>query len=181
MKKLKQIGVNAKKAFIQLENTDSKKINKVLNTYSQLLLKNKNLILRENAKDVKFSKRKNLIDRLILDEKRIEGIRTSINEIIKYKSPLNKILENWKRSNGLKIKKVSTPIGIIGIIYESRPNVTADVSALCFKSGNCAILRGGSEAYNSNKILADLFRESLSKNKIDKNCVQFIEDKIEIL
>ena len=177
MKKLKQIGVNAKKAFIQLENTDSKKINKVLNTYSQLLLKNKNLILRENAKDVKISKRKNLIDRLILDDKRIESIRTSINEIIKYKSPLNKTLENWKRSNGLRIKKVSTPIGIIGIIYESRPNVTADVSAICLKSGNCAILRGGSEAYNSNKILADLFRESLSKNKIDKNCVQFIEDK----
>ena len=113
MKKLKQIGINARKAFVQLNNLDPKKINKVLNTYSQLLLKNKNLILRENAKDVKFSKRKNLIDRLILDEKRIEGIRTSINEIIKYKSPLNKILENWKRSNGLKIKKVSTPIGII--------------------------------------------------------------------
>jgi len=82
-----------------------------------------------------------------------------------------------KRPNGLKIKKVSTPIGIIGVIYESRPNVTADVSALCFKSGNCAILRGGSEAYNSNKILAKIFRDSLQKHNIDKNIIQFIENK----
>ena len=70
---------------------------------------------------------------------------------------------------------MSIPIGVIGVIYESRPNVTADAAALCLKSGNCAILRGGSEAFNSNKFLADLFRESLSKKRIDKNCVQFIE------
>ncbi len=177
MKKLKQIGLNAKKAFFQLNAIDSKKINKVLNTYNQLLLKNKKKILKENLKDVKFSKREYLLDRLILDEKRIDGIRNSINEIIKFKSPLNKTLEDWRRPNGLRIKKITTPIGVIGIIYESRPNVTADVSALSLKSGNCAILRGGSEAFNSNKILADLFRESLSKNKIDKNCIQFIEDK----
>ena len=86
-------------------------------------------------------------------------------------------MEAWKRPNKLKIKKVSTPIGVIGVIYESRPNVTADVAALCLKSGNCSILRGGSEAINSNKILADLFRESLKNNKINKNCVQFIEKK----
>ena len=177
MNKLKQIGLNAKKAFFQLNAIDSKKINKVLNTYNQLLLKNKKKIIKENLKDVKFSKREYLLDRLILDEKRIDGIRSSINEIIKFKSPLNKTLEDWRRPNGLRIKKVTTPIGVIGIIYESRPNVTADVSALSLKSGNCAILRGGSEAFNSNKILADLFRESLSKNKIDKNCIQFIEDK----
>ena len=177
MKKIKQIGLNAKKAFMQLGNIDTKKINKVLNTYNQLLLKNKKQILQENSTDVKFSKRKHLVDRLLLNEKRIDGIRNSIDEIIKFKDPLNRTLEEWKRPNGLKIKKVSTPIGVIGIIYESRPNVTADVSALCLKSGNCAILRGGSEAFNSNKLLAGLFRESLNKNKIDKNCVQFIEDK----
>jgi len=177
MKKLKQIGINSKKAFIQLKSLDSKKINKVLNTYNQLLLKNKKQILKENLKDVKSSSRKHLLDRLVLDEKRIEGIRNSINEIIKFKNPLNKTLEDWRRPNGLRIKKISTPIGIIGIIYESRPNVTADVSALSLKSGNCAILRGGSEAFNSNKILANLFRSSLDINKIDKNCIQFIEDK----
>ena len=177
MKKLKQIGINAKKAFIGLKNLESKKINKVLLKYNQLLSENKKQILQENLKDVRAAKRKHLIDRLILDEKRIESIRYSINEIMKFKNPLNRVLENWKRTSGLRIRKVTTPIGVIGIIYESRPNVTAEVSALSLKSGNCAILRGGSEAFNSNKILANLFRDSLSKNKIDKNCVQFIEDK----
>ena len=177
MKKLKQIGLNARKAFIHLNNLNPKIINKILNNYGQLLLKHKKQILQENLKDIKSSTRKHLLDRLILDEKKIDGIRNSINEIIKFKNPLNKNLEEWKTPAGLKIKKVTTPIGVIGIIYESRPNVTADVSALSLKSGNCAILRGGSEAFNSNKILANLFREALSKNKIDKNCVQFIEDK----
>jgi len=177
MKKLKQVGINAKKAFLKLKNLDNKKIDKVLLKYNQLLLDNKRQILQENLKDVKVMKRKHLIDRLVLDEERIEGMRYSINEIIKFKNPLNRVLDDWRRPNGLRIRKITTPIGIIGIIYESRPNVTADVSALSFKSGNCAILRGGSEAFNSNKILANLFRDSLSKNKIDKNCVQFIEDK----
>ena len=177
MKKLKQIGMNAKKALSILNNLDGKKINKVLSTYNQLLLKDKKQILRENTKDVKSVKRKYLVDRLVLDNKRIEGIRNSINEILKFDNPLNQVLEEWKRPNGLKIKRVTTPIGVIGVIYESRPNVTADVSALCLKSGNCGILRGGSEAYNTNKILANLFRESLRKNNIDKNCIQFIEDK----
>jgi glutamate-5-semialdehyde dehydrogenase len=177
MNKLKKIGINSRKAFHELNNLDPKKINKVLNTYNHLLLKNKKQILKENSKDIKSSVRRHLIDRLTLDETRIDGIRNSINEIIKFKNPLNKTLDSWIRPNGLKIKKITTPIGVIGIIYESRPNVTADVAALSLKSGNCAILRGGSEAYNSNKILADLFRDSLSKNKIDRNCVQFIEDK----
>jgi len=177
MKKIKQIGLNAKKAFAVLNNLDEKRINKVLLAYNRLLLKNKKQILQENIKDVKNIKRKHLVDRLMLDNKRIDSIRNSINEIYKFKSPLNKVLEVWKRPSGLKIKRVTTPIGVIGVIYESRPNVTADVSALCLKSGNCGILRGGSEAYNSNKILANLFRESLKRNNVNKNCVQFIEDK----
>ena len=177
MKKIKQIGINAKKALTVLNNLDEKKINKVLLSYNQLLLKNKKQILQENIKDVKNVKRKHLVDRLVLDNKRIDGIRNSINEILKFKSPLNKVLDSWERPNGLKIKRVTTSIGVIGVIYESRPNVTADVSALCLKSGNCGILRGGSEAHNSNKILANLFRESLKRNNIDKNCIQFIEDK----
>ena len=177
MNKLKKIGLNSRKAFHELNNLDPKKINKVLNTYNHLLLKNKKQILKENSKDIKSSTRRHLIDRLTLDETRIDGIRNSISEIIKFKNPLNKTLDSWIRPNGLKIKKITTPIGVIGIIYESRPNVTADVAALSLKSGNCAILRGGSEASNSIKILADLFRDSLGKNKIDRNCVQFIEDK----
>jgi glutamate-5-semialdehyde dehydrogenase len=177
MKKIKQIGINSKKALVEINQINSKKINKVLLTFNQLLSENKKIITRENLKDIKNVKRKNLVDRLILNEKRIDNIRESVSQIIKFKDPLNRVLEKWTRPNGLQIKKMSTPIGVIGVIYESRPNVTADVSALCLKSGNCAILRGGSEAFNSNKILANLFREALSKNKINKNCVQFIEDK----
>ena len=177
MQYLEKIGLNAKKAFGELKSVSHEKIRLVLNNYNSAILKNKKKIIHENLKDVKNVKRKNLVDRLILNEKRIEGIRHSINEIAKFKNPLGEILEKWQRPNKLTIKKVSTPIGVIGIIYESRPNVTADVASLCLKSGNCAILRGGSEAFNSNKLLANLFRDSLAKNNINKNCVQFIEKK----
>ena len=177
MKYLRTIGLNAKKAFEELKNINHKKIKLVLNNYNSSILRNKNKIIKENLKDVKNVKRKHLIDRLILNDKRIEGIRESINEIAKFKNPVGRILEKWERPNKLKIKKISTPIGVIGVIYESRPNVTADVAALCLKSGNCSILRGGSEAFNSNKLLANLFRDSLNKNRINKNCVQFIERK----
>ena len=177
MRYLKKIGKNGRKAFEELKAVKHNKIKLVLENYNTAILKNKKRIIRENLKDIKNIKRKHLVDRLILNDKRIDGIRQSINEIAKFKNPVGRILEKWQRPNKLKIKKVSTPIGVIGIIYESRPNVTADVAALCLKSGNCCILRGGSEAYNSNKLLANLFRESLSKNKINKNCVQFIEKK----
>ena len=174
---LKKIGVNSKKAFKNLSKTNHKKINSVLEDYNKNILKNKNKIIRENLKDIKNIKRENLKDRLILDSKRIDSIRNSINEIIKFKNPIGKTLDEWRRPNKLKIKKISTPIGVIGVIYESRPNVTADVASISLKSGNCAILRGGTEAFYSNKILANLFRESLSKNKLDRNCIQFIEKK----
>ena len=177
MSYLEKIGRNAKKAFEDLKNVKHTKIKKVLEDYSKILLKNKKSIIRENLKDVKNVKRKHLVDRLILNDKRIEGIRYSINEISKFKDPIGRVLEQWERPNKLKIKKISTPIGVIGVIYESRPNVTADVAALCLKSGNCSILRGGSEAFNSNKLLANLFRNVLKTNNINKNCVQFIESK----
>ncbi len=174
---LKKIGVNSKKAFKILRKTNHKKINSVLEDYNKNILKNKIKIIKENLKDIKNIKRENLKDRLILDGKRIDSIRNSINEIIKFKNPIGKTLDEWRRPNKLKIKKISTPIGVIGVIYESRPNVTADVASISLKSGNCAILRGGTEAFYSNKILANLFRESLSKNKLDRNCIQFIEKK----
>jgi glutamate-5-semialdehyde dehydrogenase len=177
MSYLENIGKNARRAFEELKSIKHAKIKKVLENYNKALLRNKNKIIKENVKDVKNVKRKHLIDRLILNDKRIEGIRQSINEIAKFKDPIGQVLEQWQRPNKLKIKKVSTPIGVIGIIYESRPNVTADVAALCLKSGNCSILRGGSEAFNSNKLLANLFRDVLKKNNINKNCVQFIENK----
>ena len=130
MNYLENIGKNAKKAFEDLKEVKHSKIVKVLENYNKSLLDNKQKIVKENHKDVKNSKRKNLVDRLILNEKRIESIRHSINEIAKFKNPIGKILETWKRPNKLNIKKISTPIGVIGIIYESRPNVTADVAAL---------------------------------------------------
>lgn len=171
------MGKNAKNAFKKLQKINHKKIKKTLENYNQSILINKKLIIKENLKDIKNSKRKNLIDRLVLDDKRIEGMRHSINEIIKFKNPVGKIISKWDRPSGLKIKKVTIPIGVIGVIYESRPNVTADVASLCLKSGNCAILRGGSEAFYSNKVLADIFQSSLIKNKIDKNVIQFIKNK----
>ncbi len=177
MRYLKKIGLNARRAFKELKDINHNKIQLVLKNYNTAILKNKKRIIKENLKDIKNVKKKHLIDRLILNDERIDGIRHSINEIAKFKNPVGQILEEWQRPNKLKIKKVSTSIGVIGIIYESRPNVTADVAALCLKSGNCSILRGGTEAYNSNKLLTNLFRESLNKNKIDKNCVQFIEKK----
>ena len=177
MNYLENIGKNAKKAFEDLKIVKHNKIKKVLDGYNKSLLKNKKIIIRENLKDVKNIKRKHLVDRLILNDKRIEGIRYSINQIAKFKNPIGQVLEQWHRPNKLTIKKISIPIGVIGVIYESRPNVTADVAALCLKSGNCSILRGGSEAFNSNKLLASLFREALQKNYINKNCVQFIENK----
>ena len=177
MSYLETIGKKARKAFEDLKSIKHSKIKKVLEDYNKSLLKIKKRIIQENRKDVKNIKRKHLVDRLILNDKRIDGIRYSISEITKFKDPIGRVIEQWQRPNKLKIKKISTPIGVIGVIYESRPNVTADVAALCLKSGNCSILRGGSEAFNSNKILANLFRDALKKNNINKNCVQFIENK----
>ena len=141
---LESIRKNAKKAFEDLKGVNHKRIKKVLEDYNQSLLKNTNKLIRENLKDVKNVKRKHLVDRLILNKKRIENIRHSINEIAKFKDPVGRVLETWRRPNNLTIKRVTTPIGVIGVIYESRPNVTADVAALCLKSSNCSILRGGS-------------------------------------
>ena len=177
MRYLEKIGKNSRKAFEELKFVKDNKIKKVLNDYNRDLLINQKNIIKENQKDIKSIKREHLIDRLVLDEKRIKIIRDSIDEISKFKSPIGRVLERWKRPNKLEIKKVATPIGVIGIIYESRPNVTADVAALSLKSGNCSILRGGSEAFNSNRILANIFRNVLQKNKVNKNCIQFIEKK----
>ena len=113
MKKIKQIGINSKKALTEIKELNPHKINKVLSTFNRLLLKNKKIIIRENQKDIKNIKRKHLVDRLKLSEKRIDGIRESINQIIEFKNPLNKVLEQWKRPNGLHIKKVTTSIGVI--------------------------------------------------------------------
>tara|TARA_Y100000816_G_scaffold280017_1_gene252917 strand:+ start:1644 stop:2888 length:1245 start_codon:yes stop_codon:yes gene_type:complete len=176
-KYLKDIGIKSRIAFKNLSEISYVKRNKILETFSKELLKNKKKIIKENEKDIKLCKRQDLIDRLLLDNNKIENIRNSLDEIKKFRDPLGKILSSWKRPNGLKIKKVSIPIGVIAVIYESRPDVTPYVSALCIKSGNVAILRGGSEAYFSNYIFSNLFRNALKKNHINQNCIQFINKK----
>ncbi len=173
------IGKKSKKSFSN--KLDTRKKNQVLKDFYRLIKKNKKLIIKENKKDIKNAFRKklkdNLIERLILNDKKILDLINSVKKIIKLKDPTNIVLQKWKRPNGLNISKVSIPIGIIGVIYESRPNVTSDVASLCFKSGNPVILKGGSEAFYSNKILSKLFRKSLKRNKVDTNFVQFIEIK----
>ena len=178
-KRIINFGIKARKACKNSISNDIK--NKVLRKFSYLIKKNTNKILFQNQKDItnalNKNLKKNMIKRLELNQNKIEGIISSIKKISKLKDPVNSVLDEWKRPNGLKIRRVSIPLGVIGVIYESRPNVTADVSCLCFKSGNCVILKGGSESYFSNKIISDLFRKSLGAYNVDKNFVQFIDIK----
>ena len=173
------IGAKAKKASEIKINTKIK--NKVLNDYALLIDKERRKILIENKKDINFAKKikikENLINRLSIDPIKLESIKNSIKKISKLKDPVDVTLNKWSRPNGLNIKRVSVPIGVIGVIYESRPNVTSDVASLCFKSGNPVILKGGSEAINTNRVLANLFRKALKKNKVNENYIQFIDSK----
>jgi len=174
-----KLGEKAKKASLQ--TVSSKKKNKVLNDFCNLVSKNQIKIISENKKDLIKAKekklKKNLIERLLLNEEKIFQIIKSIKSIIKFKDPVGQTLERWKRPNGLKIEKKTTSIGVIAVIYESRPNVTSDVASLCFKSGNSVILKGGSEAYYSNKILINLLKKAFQKNKVNKDYVQFVENR----
>ena len=176
---LLKLGKRAKKASVN--KIKSKKKDKVLQDYCNLIFNYQLNIIKENKKDLKLAKNKrlkgNLIKRLLIDKKIILQIIGSIKTIIKFKDPVDQILESWERPSGLKISKVTTSIGVVAVIYESRPNVTSDIASLCFKSGNQVILKGGSEAYYSNKIFTNLFRKALQKNRIDQNHVQFIDYK----
>jgi len=178
-KSMNLIGRYARKAVLNKINTKTK--NKILKRYASFLDKEKESIIKANQKDILFALNKglknNLIDRLTVDQKGLTNIKNSINKIVKLKDPVDITLEKWSRPNGLTISRVSIPIGVIGVIYESRPNVTSDVASLCFKSGNAVILKGGSETINTNKILANLFRRSLRENKVDENFIQFIDSK----
>ena len=179
IKYMNLIGIKARKASEYKVTTEVK--NKVLNDYAKLIKNEKKFIINQNSKDINYARKKglkeNLIKRLHLNENKLDGIINSILKIAKLRDPIDSTLEEWKRPNGLNIKRVSIPIGVIGVIYESRPNVTSDVASLCFKSGNVVILKGGSEAINSNKALAKLFRKALKKNKVDENFIQFIDSK----
>jgi glutamate-5-semialdehyde dehydrogenase len=136
------------------------------------------LILQENQSDIRRAKEAGLssamIDRLTLNEGRIEAMAAGLEEIIKLPDPVGEVLKMWKRPNGLRIGKVRVPIGVIGFIYESRPNVTVDAAGLCLKSGNAIILRGGSEAIDSNAAIADIIVEAIGRAGLPPDCVQLI-------
>jgi len=144
-------------------------------------LENKaDLIIEENKKDLEYAKNANLssalVDRLLLNETRISSMAKALREIASLKNPVGRILEGWELPNGLRIEKTAIPIGVIGIIYESRPNVTSDAAALCFKSGNACILKGGKEAEHSNRIIAEVLQDVLVKNNLPKEAISLLPD-----
>lgn len=180
LKYIQTLGIKAKKASRELSLLTEEKKNSVLKSFYTNIKNNTNLILKANKIDITNSTKnkikENLIDRSLLNKERIKSILNSIQEVISLKDPTHKIIAKWKRPNGLIINRITMPIGVLGVIYEARPNVTSDVSVLSFKSGNSAILRGGKEALQSNIVISNLFRSSLKKNKINQDCIQLVNN-----
>ncbi len=177
---MKQFLEDAKKASSIIATLSGADKNKVLNAMATALVKNIDFICEENKKDIEAGKISNLssalMDRLLLNNERVKGMATAINEIASLKDPIGRTLEGWVVDNGMNIQKTSVPIGVIGIIYESRPNVTSDTAALCFKSGNICILKGGKEAEYSNKAIAKILQEVLVSNNLPKAAVSLLPD-----
>jgi len=177
MKQFLQEAKEASSVVAALSGTQKKK---VLNDMADALLLNSSRIEEENKKDIKAGKESKLtaalMDRLLLTEARIADMAQAIREIAILKEPTGKIIEGWTTDTGLNIQKISVPIGVIGIIYESRPNVTSDTAALCLKSGNVCILKGGKEAQHSNTIIATILQEALAKNNLPKSIVSLLPD-----
>jgi len=152
--------------------------NKALRLMAKAILKNQKFLVKENQRDLDVVIKKNypkaLVDRLTLNEKRIKAMADCLLDTAKLKDPVNEMIATFRRPNGLKISKVRTPIGVVGIIYESRPNVTSDCIGLCLKTGNAVILKGGKEAVHSNKAIFDVIKKSLKKTKVPLNAVQLI-------
>ena len=178
---LDKIGVLAKNAQKVLALSEQSIRNLALVNIAKNIRKKSNQIISVNEEDVKNAKEKNLkesfIDRLSLNVSRIELMAKSIEEISKLDDPLNKTLSSWERPNGLKISKVSTPIGVIGMIFESRPNVTADASGLAIKSGNSVILRSGSDSFATCKVISEIIRKTLNDINLPEDVVQIIPTK----
>lgn len=177
---LEQLGVNAKKAAGILTTADTEIRNKALHAIGKALVDNADVIISANNIDIENGKKAGLnaglIDRLMLDEDRIKGIADGCVQVAQLDDPCGRVLETVERPNGLIIKKVSCPMGVIGIIYEARPNVTADAAALCLKSGNAVILRGGKEAIESNKAIADIMREAVEGVGLPADSIQLVAD-----
>ncbi len=179
MERLDQLGKNASTAKYELQKMSKSSKNEVLNTAAQALIRGSSFILEENKKDIARGEEKGmhpgLIDRLRLTDERIKGMAQGLMQVAELPDPVGEVMETIERPNGLKIEKRRVPIGVIGIIYESRPNVTADAFGLCFKSGNAVILKGGSDAICSNMAITKVIRESLKDSGITENAIQLIE------
>jgi glutamate-5-semialdehyde dehydrogenase len=172
------MGKNARKASRTLALATSDIKNNALEAMADDIEKNKENILEANIKDIEKAKANNIsksfLDRLILNDERIISISNGLREIIKIEDPVGQIMSEWDRPNGLNIERVRTPLGVIGVIYESRPNVTADAGALCLKAGNAVILRGGSESYYSSNAIYNSLKNGLIKAGLPKYSIQII-------
>ena len=177
---MKEFLKKAKASAVTIATLDGKTKNRILNEMADSLVINTKLIVTENKKDMEAGKKSNLdaslLDRLLLDETRVASIAKSLREIAALKEPVGRVLDGWVNDDNLRIEKVSVPIGVVGVIYESRPNVTSDVAGLCFKSGNVAILKGGKEAEHSNQIIAKTLQEVLVKNSLAKEMISLLPD-----
>ena len=178
---LNEIGIKAQKASLQIARLDTELKNKILLDMSEELLNNQENILKanlldiENSKDLKLSTA--LTDRLTLNEERIVGMSNGLKKIIPLNDPVGEVTSSWTTDDGLLINKVRSSFGVIGVIYEARPNVTSDVSGLCLKSGNAVILRGSSYCLDSNKVILQTLQNALRKNQVDENAIQIIDSK----
>jgi glutamate-5-semialdehyde dehydrogenase len=170
----------AKSSSVVLTAMDTNKKNSLLLEMATALRENWLFIAEANQNDIDFAKESNLsiamIDRLMLNQNRINSMATAIEEIVALKDPVGRVLDGWIAPNGLKIEKVAIPIGVVAIIYESRPNVTSDTAALCFKSGNVAILKGGKEAKNSNEAIAKVLQKVLINNNLPPELISLLPD-----
>jgi len=177
-KYLNQLGENSVIASNKIKSLTLDEKNALLESISKSIIEDRSDIIKANDKDVSEAQEKlskSMIDRLQLNEERIDGIIQSIETVISLPDPIGNILFTNTRPNGMKVERVSVPLGVVGIIYESRPNVTVDASILCLKSGNSVILRGGSESFNSNLQLVKSMQKACSNIGLDKNIIQFIE------
>ncbi|MCX5845524.1 MAG: glutamate-5-semialdehyde dehydrogenase [Deltaproteobacteria bacterium] len=177
-KQVVEIAKNAKSAASVLARLSSDAKNRVLHDMAEELIRQTGLLMRENEKDIEKAKQMGLseamIDRLTLKESTIEGIAKGLGEVAALPDPVGNVTSMWRRPNGLLVGRMRIPLGVIGIIYESRPNVTVDAAALCLKSGNAVILRGGSEAIHSNIAIAQILRSVLKKGAIPEGAIQVI-------
>ena len=174
-----KVGQQSVKASAELKSLSTKAKDNLLLSIAENIRNEKDKIITANNEDLNLAKKnkmpKAMLNRLMLDSDRIEGIAKSVEEIVKLPDPIGKNLYETERPNGLIINRISVPLGVVGIIYESRPNVTVDASVLCIKAGNVVILRGGSESFNSNACLTSVIQSALIKNNLDKDIVQCVE------